>query len=197
MLIRSTSQKGPRASFGRTIQYLMKESQRQDAPVLALKGWNLLSEENDAEAFTAELEMNYQNHARKRQGGVQLFHEFLSVHPRDRDKITPEQMEDFVRVYLQKRAPKGLGCFRLEWEDNPHAHVLLCGNEFQSAKQLRLSRKEFAQIQQEMDVWQRQHLPELRHSLVYDQPQEQEKEEKATSISDDPAGTQPKAATRT
>lgn len=110
----------------------------------------------------------------KRRNGNILYHEILSFHGDDR--LTPAAIEDLVQVYLDLRAPYALAYARPHYDtSNPHVHVLISANEAGSNKRLRLARKEFAQIKERVEEYQRERYPELQRSIVHSAEKKKER----------------------
>ncbi len=177
MIIKSMSAKAGSANFGRLINYMLKPGAREKRPEQSLIKHNMLSPESDPAAITAEFEQNA-SYRRRRANGVVLYHEVISPHPKDGHLVSDELLEDIGRVYMAMRAEEGLAVAAihrdLEDQDRPHLHICISGNKIESDRQLRLTRQRFRQVQREMEEYQRQHYPELVHSIVFDQEREPE-----------------------
>ena len=147
------------------IDYINKEQGRTyKRPILH----NLSTRTHHIDRIEAEFVSNAQQ-IRKRKGAVIFFQEILSIHPKDSGKATPEMLENLVYEYLQRRAKDALAYGRIETGDkgNLHCHLIIAGNVTGSSKKLTLSKKEFADIQREVETIQKTYYPELTNSIHY------------------------------
>lgn len=105
----------------------------------------------------------------KRSNGVSYFHEVLSFSPQSSPHLNEDILSDLAQTYLSKRAFYGLGWGVLHSsEDHIHLHFLLSSNRIDDPKKsLRLSKKEFKDIQLEIEQYQIQRYPELKDSLAF------------------------------
>lgn len=105
---------------------------------------------------------------KKRTRGVVLYHEILSFHAGDREHLTPDVLEDLTRKYLSIRAPEGLA-FAMPHYDKGHIHVhiMLSGVQFKSEKTLRMDNPTFTRVRRQIEAFQIDRYPELKHSIVH------------------------------
>lgn len=172
MIIKSISCKTYR--FRQLMDYINKEQGRTyKRPIL----YNLSTKTHHIDRIEAEFVSNAQ-HIRKRKGAVIFFQEILSIHPKDSSKATPEMLENLVYEYLQRRAKDMLAYGRIERgnKGNLHCHLIIAGNVTGSSKKLTLSKKEFAQIQREIESIQKSHYPQLENSLHYTKTEPRQRE---------------------
>jgi hypothetical protein len=112
MIVKSMSRKTD--NFFQLLDYINKGSEKDNVAIFH----NLKTDQDDLENIARELKDNAQ-YAPKRKNGIICYHEILSFPALDRAPITPAILEDFARVYLQRRAPTALGYAKAHW-DTPH-----------------------------------------------------------------------------
>lgn len=106
---------------------------------------------------------------KQRKGGTALYHDQISLHPKDAKHITNEVLEDLLRKYVELRGVENalvLGKAHLH-EKNPHLHVMISANEIRSEKLNRMSRAEFDNLRLHFELYQRGKYPGLSHSIVH------------------------------
>ena len=104
-------------------------------------------------------------HLPARRNGVVLYHEILSFHPEDRERLTPALLEDLARQWLALRAPQALAYGRVHYDrGHVHVHLLLSANGVHSPRRIRLSRAAFGRAKRELERYQIEHYPQLVHS---------------------------------
>ncbi|MEM6806204.1 MAG: relaxase/mobilization nuclease domain-containing protein [Bacteroidota bacterium] len=165
MIIKVSSRKKP--SFYQLLTYMFYDKGNRPNPetdsfVIAhnVKG-------NSIEAWARSFEENEQYRKRKRVNSVVLFHEILSWHSADRSHLTLEKMEDMTRKYIELRNPHGLYvAIAHVHNENPHVHICSSGVEYRSGKSMRISRKEFRDLKQSIETYQKEKYPEITYSKV-------------------------------
>jgi len=157
MIIKSLSRKTP--SFGQIINYVSDPGKRAGEAI----SFNMPLSSQSIEASFLE----NSRYSSNRKNGVKLFHEVLSFHECDADKITPQILRDLANEYLLMRCPEALAyaCIHNDTK-NPHIHIIISGNLIGSRKSLRISRSHFARIKRDIEEIQRSRYPELSRSLV-------------------------------
>lgn len=114
---------------------------------------------------------------KQRKNGVALQHIILSFHELDDPHITPAILEGLTQKFLELYVPKGIAFARVhEAEAHPHVHILIGANELGSDRSIRISRSKFLEIHRQLEEYQREHYPELSHSLVKIRGKNREKE---------------------
>ncbi|MDY7091806.1 MAG: relaxase/mobilization nuclease domain-containing protein [Acidobacteriota bacterium] len=147
-------------SFGQLLSYIDRP-QEASTPLLHNFGGH-----GSPEAIRREFLHNAHLLPPRKNGNV-LYHEVLSFAPGDRDQLAPEDLTDLTRRYLELRAPYALAYGRAHFDaDNPHVHLVISANNVGSSQRLRLSRREFRQVQQQLEQYQKQRYPQLSHSLA-------------------------------
>ena len=107
---------------------------------------------------------NDKNRLRKRKGETKFYHSILSFHKED--SLTPKQLKAVARKYAKERYPNSM-VIALPHYDKEHLHVhsLASSVEVGTGKTRYLTRKEFAEVKERMEIWQEQKLG-LQHSRV-------------------------------
>jgi hypothetical protein len=164
MIVKSISKKG--VCFGKLLAYIGTPEKTE---ARALETGTILHNLKTPNADPATMEREFlDNHRymRARRNGVVCFHEILSLkepHPK-----ATQILEDLGQVYLSIRAPNALAYARIHTEtDHPHLHLLISGNEIESSKKIRISKKRFTIVKQKLERYQERHYPFLSHSLVH------------------------------
>lgn len=107
------------------------------------------------------------DYRKQRKGGVAIYHEIMSFHGEDRENLTPDVLEDLTTKYLQMRAPDSLAFASVHQDrDHTHVHIMISANEYRSDKSTRISKKDFADIQQGIEAYQQENY-QLDHSIAY------------------------------
>ena len=118
-------------------------------------------------------------HLRKRQGGVYLYHEILSIKKCARlsEFRQKEILQEIAQRYVLSRSQRSLvyGVLHDEHVEHLHYHLVISANEAGSAERIRLSKAEFAQVKTQLEAMVQQLYPELEQGLVMSQPAKGEK----------------------
>lgn len=165
MIIKTSSRKKP--SYRQLLEYIMSDQGKLKDPekesfVLThnLKGSTIADWEQ-------EFRHNESFRKRKRSNQVYLTHEILSWHEADTPHLSLEAIEDMTWQYMQTRNPNGMYVAVAHLStDHPHVHLCVSGNEYRSGKAMRMSKKRFADVKKEIELYQRSQYPELIHSQV-------------------------------
>ena len=123
--------------------------------------WGLSSELDLGEIEKRFLE----NLTPPRKGGVYIRHFVMSFSGKDGAHLTDTVLLDMARQWLVRGYPRCLAYVRIHRDtNNPHVHMAVSANERRSEKRPRMSRKQFADLKQELESYQRSQYPELKHS---------------------------------
>lgn len=118
-------------------------------------------------------------HLRKRQGGVYLYHEILSIKKSTRisEFRQKEILQDIAQRYVMSRSHRSLvyGVLHDEHVEHLHYHLIISANEAGSAERIRLSKAEFALIKTQLEAMVQQLYPELEQGIVMGKPAKGEK----------------------
>jgi len=159
MLLKSMARKT--VSFGQLLDYC-RAPQQTGTPLLH----NLHSDADDLAALRAEFHRNAHLLPPRRNGNI-LYHEILSFSAADATELSVAALEDLIRRYLEQRAPYALAYAQAHFDTAcPHVHVLISANNVGSHRRLRLSKRAFRKVQRELERYQREHYPQLQHSLA-------------------------------
>jgi hypothetical protein len=185
MIVKSYSRKS--ASFRAVLRYVTRHGRAAGACLLLnLPG----CDPGDMNAVSRAFQENACS-LPPRRGGVVLYHEYLSFHPGDTPVLTPAIIRDLTVRYLTLRAPgfPAWGAIHLD-RPHPHIHLLIAANRPGRSRKLRLSRGEFAAVKRELEAYQRERYPQLKHSFAQPSP---EREPAAREDSDSPRPPPPAA----
>lgn len=108
-------------------------------------------------------------HLKKARGTVYMYHEVLSL---EKNNLSPEKQKEILQglaeKYLSQRANNHLAFWVIhEEKNNIHVHLMISANEIEWERRIRLSKKEFSQIQKELENYKNQKYKELNQSSLY------------------------------
>ena len=87
------------------------------------------------------------------------YHEIVSLHKSDTDKLPKKVMLKIARKYAKERSPNSIIVSTLHQEkDHLHIHNVISALEFATGKPVRLSRKEFKEVKNRMEQYQDKEL---------------------------------------
>ena len=87
------------------------------------------------------------------------YHEIISFHKSDTDKLPKKVMLKIARKYAKERSPNSMVVSTLHQEkDHLHIHNVISALEFATGKPVRLSRKEFKEVKNRMEHYQDKEL---------------------------------------
>ena len=113
--------------------------------------------------------MQNSKHLKDSRGKVYLYHELLSLRTNKLSKMRQKEiLLDLANSYLEKRANNHIS-FGVIHEDKEHTHLhlMISSNEIEWDKRVRLSKKDFSQIQQKLENYKNQKYKELNQSSLY------------------------------
>lgn len=130
---------------------------------------------------TDEIVREFEENARalpRRKNGNALYHEILSLNAGH--SLTREQarriLADIGQEYLSRRAPGQIAYGALHRDtDHLHLHLCISSNPVGKPNRVRLAKKEFADIQKEVERLVRERYPELNQERVYTKDRDREK----------------------
>ncbi|MBN4056107.1 relaxase/mobilization nuclease domain-containing protein [Rhodothermus sp. AH-315-K08] len=160
MIVKTSRLKKP--DFAKLIEYVRTDKGRRGEG-----GFEIFHNLNPTRDLATQFQEN-DRYRKRRRGGVVVYHEMLSFHPKDRSNITGAMLEDLARKYIELRGSSALcyGAAHLA-EDHPHVHLVFSGTECCSKKTLRLGNVEFRKVRIELEKYQLEKYPVLEHSIVY------------------------------
>jgi len=177
MIIKSKSIKSKRA-LENTIRYILtKESQKELGFIINryIKGdrnFDSLMDEAQTDLKKQEkiLEKRIKNMVNQfshneskrkiqRSNSNFAYHEIVSLHKSDTDKLPKKVMLKIARKYAKERSPNSIIVSILHQEkDHLHIHNVISALEFATGKPVRLSRKEFKEVKNRMEHYQDKEL---------------------------------------
>ncbi len=166
MFVKSVSIKSPDL-FSKAVHYALgigKEG--QPSPVKVFH--NVHSIEPDKVA--QEMRLHDKTYRKKRKGGVCIFHEILSFHPSDREKLlnNPAILEDIATKFISLRGERAQVVAGIHTDKkHVHIHCTFGAVEYKSSKSLRISKARFKSIKKELELYQVQKYPELKASVCF------------------------------
>jgi len=135
------------------------------------------SERSQAGEILREFEENAK-HLRERSNGNVLYHEILSFSRghRLKDEELFRVVADIGQEYLSERAPRQLGYGVIHRDtDHIHLHLMVSSNAVGKSERVRLSKKEFAEVQKKVERFALERYPELAQTKIYDRERSPEK----------------------
>ena len=172
-IIKSLSRKA--GYFRQPVNYILK-SQKQHAWILL---HNMMSAPNNKEDIISEFQNHFNEYHSKNKNSVAMYHEIIAFSDLDNEILLkhPHIMEDLTREYLQRRTT-GLAMAYPHFDKHPHVHILLSQNQFETSKSIRISKSEFSKIKREIEQIQLDRYPELLHSRIEKQIDQEPKQSK-------------------
>jgi len=163
MIIKSMSRKTP--SFDQLVNYMLApDGARMEV------AHNLPARRLSPEGIIAEFTSN---HALlpKRANGNALFHEIIALEP-NIDLPVKTQIKALRKIavrYLERRAPQQLAIGVIHAETaHVHIHLMISANAVLSKKRVWMYKRDFAEIQRELEAYQLAKFPELGAAQHYD-----------------------------
>ena len=171
MIIKSMSRKSP--TFAQLIDYIGRSS---GSVAEAAFVRNLYSDGSNHDGVAAQFLENYR-YLPTRKGGNALYHELVALEPQPH--LTKAEIEaalyELANRYCQQRAPHQLAWGRVHHDtDFPHIHLMISANAVRSDRRVRMDRAYFARVQRDLELWQKEHLPEIKGQTVYGRQTEKE-----------------------
>lgn len=163
MIIKSMSRKVP--SFGQLLGYIDRD--RENGGQYYTLRHNLRG--RDHASITEEFARNA-DLLQKRQGGVFLYHEIISISRAQ--GLDPETQKtrllEIVQEYVAARCPENLvyGGLHQDKDHSFHFHLMISANRVNDPKRQRLSKHQFREIQVRLEAHVLQHFPELEQKLA-------------------------------
>jgi len=172
MIIKSMSRKSQ--SFHQLLKYLQKEDAGKSFT------WNMYANKSNYKELVKEFMQNAKQLKNSR-GKIYLYHEVLSL---ENSGLTQKEMEqilfDLADKYINARAKNHLVYANIHLDtNNPHIHLMISANEIESSKRLRLSKKEFAEIQSHLEIYKNTKYKELEQSRIYGKQKDKSKSKQA------------------
>jgi hypothetical protein len=168
MIIKSKSRSN--RSFGGLYNYLTREDEFE------MYGYNLYTDVRDKDKVIDEF-MKNSEYITKSMGKNYLYHEILSL---EESNLSPQKQReillDLSEKYLELRAKDNLALQVLHTDKkHTHLHLMISANSIESHQRHRVSKKEFANIQKQIEAYKNSKYPELKSNL-YQKTKEKIKE---------------------
>jgi hypothetical protein len=138
---------------------------------------NTYSQPDNKKEFVNEFYKNAE-YLKNARGKVYMYHEVLSLEKNNLSKEREKEiLLDLAEKYLYQRAEDHLA-FGVVHEDKEHTHVhlMISSNEIEQERRVRLSKKEFADIQNRLENYKNQKYKELSQSSLYKDTKDLSKE---------------------
>lgn len=95
----------------------------------------------------------------KRENGNVAYHEIISFHRKDTDKLPSEVLQKIARKYIKERSQNSLVVSTMHSDrEHLHIHFVISSVEFAAGKVVRKTRKEFEQVKVRMENYQNNEL---------------------------------------
>lgn len=189
MIIKSLSRKasggagGGKSPFKTLIRYMTRGIEDEEGR--AVLWHNFFGHEGIAESEILDTFESNATELRDRKNGNVLYHEMLSFsagHTLSGETLY-RAVADVGQEYLRERAPNQLGYGVIHLDtDHIHLHLLLSANEVGKSPRVRLSKKDFSDIQKRVERFTLERYPELGQSLVYDRGNQVTREKLKTQV---------------
>lgn len=160
--------KGGLGPFASLTRYMNRGIQEEDGKAVL---WHNFygSERTREDEIIREFETNG-SLLRERANGNVLYHEILSFsrgHELKDEKLF-RIIADIGQEYLSERAPRQLGYGVIHRDtDHIHLHLMISSNQLGKPERVRLSKKEFADIQKRVERFALERHPELAQTKIY------------------------------
>lgn len=162
------------SSFNQLLSYLEKDE------TLDRHTWNMYSDKSINDDLENEF-MSNAEHIKESRGKVYMYHEVLSL--QENDLSLSRQREilfDLANEYVKQRADNHLVYGAVHNDtDNMHIHLIISSNKVNANKRFRLSKKELAQIQYNVQEYKNSKYKELAHTDYYQHSKDPSKSKQA------------------
>ena len=160
MIIKSMSRKSK--SFSQLYDYLTRDKSSHTF------SRNTYANSKNKKEFVNEFYSNAR-YIREARGKVYMYHEVLSL---EENNLSYERQReillDMADKYLYQRAENHLAFGVVhEEKNNMHLHLMISANEIEGEKRVRLSKREFKEIQKKLETYKNQKYSELSKSFMY------------------------------
>jgi len=177
MIIKSLSR--ATKSFEALYKYLTRDSKS------LLGGFNLYSNVYDKDSVVKEFFENAR-FLKKAKGKNYLYHEIISLNKNNLSlKEQSNILSDLVTKYISLRAENHLVFTALHTDKkHTHIHLMISSNEIEGTKRVRLSKKDFSNIQKELEQYANSIYPQLGQTKHYNKDLKKIKSKKEQLILD-------------
>ena len=160
MIIKSLSR--ATKSFEALYKYLTRDDDS------LLNTHNLYSSPYDKEALIKEFLENA-SYLKRARGKNYLYHEIISLNKNNLSSDVQQKiLTDLCSKYLSLRASEHLAFTALHKDkEHVHIHLMISSNELEGQKRVRLSKKDFSNIQKELELYVNSAYPQLGNTSHY------------------------------
>jgi hypothetical protein len=140
------------------------DKQMQEAKTDLVKQEQIL--EKRIQNMVKQFESNELKRKIQRSNANRAYHEIVSFHKSDTDKLPKKVLLKIARKYAKERSPNSMIISSMHSDkEHLHIHNVISALEFATGKPVRLSRKEFKDVKIRMEQFQEKELG-LEHSKV-------------------------------
>ncbi|MGB1216680.1 MAG: relaxase/mobilization nuclease domain-containing protein, partial [Saprospiraceae bacterium] len=175
--------------FAQKIDYIMSDKGRAYGLETFELFKNVRGHNRDGAVNSFETNDRYRQENAKRKkvrNSVVCYHDIISFHHRDKQNLTDEKLQDLTEKYIELRCPNAVVYSKAHIHNkNIHVHLLISGSEYKSQVLTRLSDAKWKKVRKDIEQYQKEQYPELRHSLVYQNLGEKKRKGKAKRLEDE------------
>lgn len=166
MIIKNLTRKNP-AGTGQLIRYIFRYILSEEKQLPSSRPFivrhNLRS--RSIEGYIKEFHSNEQNRVSKRKDQTAINHTIISMNGKDTAKLSDATLRTIAKKYIRLRGENNLYLFT-KHSDRQHIHLHCAMSATQlDGRSNRITKAQFAAMKLELDSFQKQHFPELIHSL--------------------------------
>lgn len=144
-----------------TLDYITREGSGVTKPLLH----NLRSSTNDRDGIVNEFIAN-EAYRKITSNRIYCYHSILSLSDLDKEQANPKVMQAIAQKYLELRGDVLAVVVPHNDTDSPHLHILESATLYRESKSSGLRKQELHNLKMELELFVREHFPELGHSRV-------------------------------
>lgn len=165
MIIKSLSRKNNAAQL---VKYVLRYSLKENRAMKDKEHATIILRHNlrsrSLNGYVKEFRENEMYRIYHRKDAVILFHNILSLHPSDKQKISDAILKDFAKKFVELRARDCL-CLAVAHKEKEHTHIHLINSGVKiDGYSARISKQNFKTIIRTLETYQREKYPELIYS---------------------------------
>jgi Relaxase/Mobilisation nuclease domain len=169
--------------FQKLTEYMVREDNNEKSQSVLWHGFYGQAGMDEAEIYKA-FERNAEKLKQRANGNV-LYHEIISFATgyRLKDEALIRAVADIGQEYLRQRAAEQMafGAVHIDTE-HIHLHLMISANAVGKSERVRLSKKEFADIQKSVETYTLSQYPELGQTPIYDREPNKHRERLKTEV---------------
>lgn len=117
--------------------------------------------------MSREFMKNETNRIYKKSNNIKFYQDIIAFSDLDHEQLTIQIIEDLTKEYIKKRSPNMMAYAIGHFNNNSyHVHLVSSPIEIGTGLNLRLTKKEFADLKVYMQEYQKERYPELCNSIV-------------------------------